>query len=296
MQRTNTSAGSCEKNVRKPQAEHAETHQENHNALRTLRSNCNKQNGTIRYDTIRCSKTQQGSQHQTINNNLQRPTTSSTLQHPTMKRTSAHRLVAFLFFCILTNMAASFSATPFGQRRQCQMQQQRRRHAIPSALSATATQSFPQLSTLRHRSTARRSMTMYVPAASPSSQTPPMSAQRILSTPGVQSSSNAQTHPVTTRTANKRRINNNNNKTTPSVQLSDSVLASCDTLPAFSTAHGLLSPETVRRLDEMMTDRSEALSLFLDTYRSEGPLSCVQYLSDPAVLPHLTLALREICQ
>jgi hypothetical protein len=78
--------------------------------------------------------------------------------------------------------------------------------------------------------------------------------------------------------------------------LSNSVLASCDTLPSFSTAHGLLSPETVMRLEEITKEgyRSEALDSFLDTYRQKGPLSCLPMLSDPDVLPHLTEAMRDI--
>ena len=79
-------------------------------------------------------------------------------------------------------------------------------------------------------------------------------------------------------------------------KLSNSVLASCDTLPSFRTAHGLLSPETVMRLEEMRSSRknNQALATFLSTYRQHGPLSCVPMLSDPDVLPHLTLAMRDI--
>lgn len=78
--------------------------------------------------------------------------------------------------------------------------------------------------------------------------------------------------------------------------LSNSVLASCDTLPSFSTAHGLLSPETVMRLEDVIKEghRSDALNSFLDTYRRQGPLSCLPMLSDPDVLPHLTMAMRDI--
>lgn len=80
------------------------------------------------------------------------------------------------------------------------------------------------------------------------------------------------------------------------VQLSNSVLASCDTLPSFPTAHGLLSPETVMRLEESTAGevRSKALQDFLRTYRRHGPLSCLPMLSDPDVLPHLTQAMRDI--
>jgi hypothetical protein len=79
-------------------------------------------------------------------------------------------------------------------------------------------------------------------------------------------------------------------------KLSNSVLASCDTLPSFPTAHGLLSPETVMRMEELTDDgnRSPAVLSFLKTYRKEGPLSCLPMLSDPDVLPHLTEAMRDI--
>lgn len=78
--------------------------------------------------------------------------------------------------------------------------------------------------------------------------------------------------------------------------LSISVLASCDTLPSFPTAHGLLSPETVMRMERRTSksQRSDELSQFLKTYRREGPMSCLPMLSDPQVLPHLTEALRDI--
>ena len=78
--------------------------------------------------------------------------------------------------------------------------------------------------------------------------------------------------------------------------LSQSVLAGCDTLPSFPTAHGLLSPETVMLMERRTshTQRSRELSLFLNTYRRHGPMSCLPMLSDPSVLPHLTEALRDI--
>lgn len=77
------------------------------------------------------------------------------------------------------------------------------------------------------------------------------------------------------------------------MKLSNSVLASCDTLPSFPTAHGLLSPVTVNRL-EASIGNNDAVEEFLRTYRYSGPLSCVHYLSDPSILPHLTRAMREI--
>jgi len=84
-----------------------------------------------------------------------------------------------------------------------------------------------------------------------------------------------------------------NTRRTDTMKLSNSVLASCDTLPSFKTAHGLLSPETVHQLEEMEY-RNDAINLFLRTYRKQGPLACQQLLSDPDVLPHLTRAMRDI--
>lgn len=79
-------------------------------------------------------------------------------------------------------------------------------------------------------------------------------------------------------------------------KLSHSVLASCDTLPQFPTAHGILSPETVSRMDELTAggNGNEAVATFLENYRRNGPMSCLPMLSDPEVLPHLTNAMREI--
>mmetsp|Transcript_14252 Transcript_14252/g.20053 ORF Transcript_14252/g.20053 Transcript_14252/m.20053 type:complete len:173 (+) Transcript_14252:252-770(+) len=125
--------------------------------------------------------------------------------------------------------------------------------------------------------TNRRTISMYLPSSTPTSQTPAQVAQKILTTPGVTTQSQ-KTRPNT------------------SPPLSNSVLASCDTLPEFPTAHGLLSPETVRRLEQMNRQNacSEAVTQFLSTYRRCGPMSCLPMLSDPDVLPHLTEAMRDI--
>ncbi|KAL3934970.1 MAG: hypothetical protein SGBAC_009423 [Bacillariaceae sp.] len=77
---------------------------------------------------------------------------------------------------------------------------------------------------------------------------------------------------------------------------SNSVLSSCDILPSFRTAHGILSPETVLRMAEI-TDQGEgnpAVSKFLSRYQTSGPMSCLDMLSDSDVLPHLTRAMRDI--
>jgi hypothetical protein len=73
------------------------------------------------------------------------------------------------------------------------------------------------------------------------------------------------------------------------------VLSDSDTLPAFPTAHGLLSPETVMRMEVMtMRGRDKALDTFLDTYRKDGPMACLPMLSDKNILPRLTEAMRDI--
>ncbi len=120
--------------------------------------------------------------------------------------------------------------------------------------------------------TQRSRWTMYAPPNSPTSQTAPMIAQKMLKTVGAEQE----------RGSNWR--------------LSNSVLASCDTLPSFPTAHGILSPETVSRMNEMTNGGrgNEAVSTFLKTYRQNGPMSCLEMLSDPDILPHLTKAMRDI--
>jgi hypothetical protein len=110
-------------------------------------------------------------------------------------------------------------------------------------------------------------------------------------------SSPTSTHPSTPVTAQT-----NKHKTVGAEQrgnnwrLSNSVLAGCDTLPAFRTAHGILSPETVSRMDDMTNGGhgNEAVSTFLKAYRQHGPMSCLEMLSDPEILPHLTKAMRDI--
>ena len=129
----------------------------------------------------------------------------------------------------------------------------------------------------RHASSLQRPpMTMYVPANTPTSETPSITAQKMLKVPG------------TPRTSARKNT----------VKLSQSVLASCDTLPSFRTAHGILSPETVKRMEELVhdEDRTEALKQFLDRYRRQGPMSCLPMLSDPDVLPHLTNAMRNVLE
>ena len=79
------------------------------------------------------------------------------------------------------------------------------------------------------------------------------------------------------------------------LKYSRSLLTPTDTLPSFSTAPGLLSPETVMRMD-MRTrgSRSEPLEYFFQHYRRNGPMACLPFLADMNVLPHLTEAMRDI--
>lgn len=123
----------------------------------------------------------------------------------------------------------------------------------------------------------RPPMTMYVPSNTPTTETPSITAQKMLKTPGI------------SRTNEPRKS---------TVKLSQSVLASCDTLPSFRTAHGILSPETVRRMEELVDEevRTEALKMFLERYRRNGPMSCLPLLSDPEILPHLTNAMRNVLE
>lgn len=120
----------------------------------------------------------------------------------------------------------------------------------------------------------------------------PSSTAKKPSNPSGSSPQSPTSHEMLRNSWNPRVKNTENART--GTKLSHSVLASCDTLPAFPTAHGLLSPETVMRLQEMEDSSNKALSNFLKSYKQHGPLSCVPMLSDPDVLPHLTRAMRDI--
>lgn len=77
-----------------------------------------------------------------------------------------------------------------------------------------------------------------------------------------------------------------------------SAVSSSDVLPQFRAAHGLLHPHTVMRLEEASYSskirNSAAIDRFLDTYKEQGPMACIPFLSDPNVLPELTNAMRGI--
>mmetsp|Transcript_26810 Transcript_26810/g.30473 ORF Transcript_26810/g.30473 Transcript_26810/m.30473 type:complete len:136 (+) Transcript_26810:155-562(+) len=72
--------------------------------------------------------------------------------------------------------------------------------------------------------------------------------------------------------------------------------AAASSSPLPPAAHGILSPEIVSRMDENTANgrSNAAVDEFLQTYRRKGPMSCLEMLSDPEVLPHLTQAMRDI--
>jgi hypothetical protein len=69
-----------------------------------------------------------------------------------------------------------------------------------------------------------------------------------------------------------------------------------DAIPSFHTAHGILCPHTVARMEKNTNGGrdEEAVKQFLDRYHHCGPMSCIDMLSDPEVLPHLTKAMRDL--
>jgi hypothetical protein len=76
-----------------------------------------------------------------------------------------------------------------------------------------------------------------------------------------------------------------------------SVLARSDTLPNFSTAHGLLSPEVVMSIaNKSYIEAESPLYTFLQTYKSQGPFACIFMLSDPKILSELTNAMRDVVE
>lgn len=126
--------------------------------------------------------------------------------------------------------------------------------------SGSGSGSLRSLSNRRKKSSSRSFLSMYVPH-SPITQTPALSSLHAASVVAAESS------------------------TAPS-----------DTLPQFKTAHGLLSPRTVLRLEQNFAgnlDTSDELCYFLDTYKEFGPMACIPMLSDPKILPHLTKAMKD---
>ena len=76
-----------------------------------------------------------------------------------------------------------------------------------------------------------------------------------------------------------------------------SVLARSDTLPNFSTAHGLLSPEVVMSIaNKGYIEIESPIHTFLQTYKSQGPFACIFMLNDPKILSELTNAMRDVVE
>jgi hypothetical protein len=151
--------------------------------------------------------------------------------------------------------------------------QRRRRSLLYSVAVVVLASAAPACAWSSHKKAFTLPATLARSKQSPTVQKPSLTTQKMLKNPG------------TPRVIPPR-----------SSKLSNSVLADCDTLPKFPTAHGLLSPETVMRLEDLTAagHGSDALVVFLDQYRRKGPLSCLSMLSDPDVLPHLTRAMRDI--
>ena len=77
-----------------------------------------------------------------------------------------------------------------------------------------------------------------------------------------------------------------------------SVLARSDTLPNFSTPHGLLSPEVVMSIanNKSYIEIESPIHTFLQTYKSQGPFACIFMLNDPKILSELTNAMRDVVE
>lgn len=63
-----------------------------------------------------------------------------------------------------------------------------------------------------------------------------------------------------------------------------------------SLAHGILCAETVIKMKSATVGVSSnpAVETFLYRYHKYGPMSCMEMLSDPEILPHLTAAMRNL--
>ena len=63
-----------------------------------------------------------------------------------------------------------------------------------------------------------------------------------------------------------------------------------------TVAHGLLCPETIHKMEHAMARgrSNSAVRVFLDRYHKLGPMSCMELLSDPEILPHLTSTMRDL--
>ena len=104
--------------------------------------------------------------------------------------------------------------------------------------------------------------------------------------PSSSSSASAQSTPATASSSLHATVNNYH---------AESSTVPSDTLPQFKTAHGLLSPRTVKILEDNCRNGmlSDELDYFLTTYREYGPMACLPMLSDSKILPELTKAMRD---
>lgn len=81
----------------------------------------------------------------------------------------------------------------------------------------------------------------------------------------------------------------------------ESSLSSCSSRVMLETrcrslAHGILCPETVTKMetDTQGGRNNRAVKAFLERYHKHGPMSCMELLSDPEILPHLTSTMRGL--
>eukprot|EP00815_Leptocylindrus_aporus_P008387 CAMPEP_0116063840 /NCGR_PEP_ID=MMETSP0322-20121206/8696_1 /TAXON_ID=163516 /ORGANISM="Leptocylindrus danicus var. apora, Strain B651" /LENGTH=182 /DNA_ID=CAMNT_0003549619 /DNA_START=288 /DNA_END=836 /DNA_ORIENTATION=+ len=104
--------------------------------------------------------------------------------------------------------------------------------------------------------------------------------------PSSSSSASTQSTPATASSSLHATVNNYH---------AESSTVPSDTLPQFKTAHGLLSPRTVKILEDNCRNGmlSDELDYFLTTYREYGPMACLPMLSDSKILPELTKAMRD---
>lgn len=148
----------------------------------------------------------------------------------------------------------------------------------------------------------------YAPTSMPTTETPELVAQKMLqrTLSSFGGSCGGGARPVGRSRSTSGNIaqhhkqqKQQNKQHSPSVSLSQLAMAACDATYSsrFPTSHGLLSPETVSRMEVLTMKgdgpKSEALVSFLKTYKKHGPMSCLPMLSDPDILPHLTNAMRE---
>lgn len=127
----------------------------------------------------------------------------------------------------------------------------------------------------------RERWTMYKPPSGPTSETAPMVAQKMLKSMGGSASASSSERSSSLRLSSSFLASTSSNNENPS---------------SFRTANGILSPETVSRMDTLTNGgaNNRAVQTFLRSYSQKGPMSCLEMLSDPEILPHLTQAMRDI--